>query len=404
MDAQHISLSEARKLAIVSQGLHKVNPFGYGTKGVLSALQQLSYVQIDTISVVERAHHHSFWSRVNDYSVDMLALLMKDKQIFEYWSHAAAYLPIEDYRFSLPRKQAFAGGDKHWHTKDVKLNHEILQRISYEGPLRAKDFERSGGEKSSGWWDWKPAKKALEQLFMEGKVMTIERRGFQKVYDLTERALPADTNTIPPTDEEFFRYLITRCLQANGLATLSEITYLRKGIKAKVARQCTEMLENNELRLLKCEGQYYYALPNSNNLLRSQIKRSQVKILSPFDNLLIQRKRILQLFGFDYQIECYLPQTKRKYGYFSLPLLWADNFAGRMDAKIDRKTGRLHIQHLHIETSKIEAFLQAFLPTLKAFLTFNQGDSIELKRLTSAHSLSTQHAITYQQQIEKLHF
>ncbi|MDP5030421.1 MAG: winged helix DNA-binding domain-containing protein [Paraglaciecola sp.] len=400
--AEQLSQNEARKLVLVSQGLHKTNPFGTGENGILRSLQQLSYIQIDTISVVERAHHHSLWNRVNNYSADKLAKLIEDKQVFEYWSHAAAYLPMCDYRYSLQRKHAIAGGETHWHSKDKKLTQQILQRIRTEGPLQAKDFEREGGAKAAGWWDWKPAKKALEQLFMEGELMAVKRQGFQKVYDLTERVLPLGIDTSVPSDKEFYRYLITRCLQANGLATASEMAYLRKGIKRCVETQCVQMLENGELQVLECQGQRYYALPQAQESLKKSLKRSHVKILSPFDNLLIQRKRMQQLFDFDYQIECYVPEPKRQYGYFSLPLLWGNGFSGRMDAKIERKTGLLLIQHLHIETAKIEAFIQDFLPALREFLLFNQGTKIEVKRLSAKYDLSEQNIKAYRQTIENL--
>ena len=402
MLADNISVQDARKLVLVSQGLHKAKPFGLGAKGTLRAIQHLSYIQIDTISVVERAHHHSLWNRVNNYSADLLEQLIEQKHVFEYWSHAAAYLPMSDYRFSLPRKLAIASGDKHWHDKDLTLTQQILQRIRHEGPLQSKDFEREGDAKAAGWWDWKPAKKALEQLFMEGELMAVKRQGFQKVYDLTERALPAGIDTSVPTEQEFYRYLITRCLQANGLASASEIAYLRKGIKRKVETECVNMFEDGELQQLECQGQLYYALPNVQKLLSQPLKASQVKILSPFDNLLIQRKRMQQLFDFDYQIECYVPEPKRQYGYFSLPLLWGSGFAGRMDAKIERKTGLLSIQHLHIETPKIEAFIQNFLPALREFLLLNKGCHICVNRLSASDVLSDKNLKACRQMIENL--
>jgi uncharacterized protein YcaQ len=398
MLADNISVEHARKLVLVSQGLHKANPFGLGAKGLLQTLQQLSYIQIDTISVVERAHHHSLWNRLTHYSTDMLAKLVEEKQIFEYWSHAAAYLPMADYRYSLHRKQAIAGGEIHWHDKDKKLTEQILQRIRSEGPLQARDFEREGGAKAAGWWDWKPAKKALEQLFMEGELMAVKRQGFQKVYDLTENVIPRGIDTRTPSEEEFYRYLIQRSLQANGIATASEIAYLRKGIKGKIQAQCLIMLENAELQLLTYQGQDYYALPQVQKLLKHSINRSQVKILSPFDNLLIQRKRMQQLFNYDYQIECYVPEPKRQYGYFSLPLLWGSEFAGRMDTKIERKTGLLLIQHLHIETPKVADFIQDLLPALREFMLFNQGTKIMLKHLSAPYAAS-QHSIKAGRQV-----
>jgi uncharacterized protein YcaQ len=384
-----LSPKQAIKIALSSQGLNKPNAFGQGINGVLAAIQQLSYVQIDSISVIQRAHHHCLWSRVNDYQPNHLEKLIAQKQVFEYWSHAAAYLPMQDYRFSLPKKQAIAAGEKHWREKNPVAEKRVLNRVREEGPLRAKDFETDPSKKSTGWWDWKPDKIALEQLFIEGELMIVQRQGFQKVYDLAERVLPTGLNTTKPSNTEFERYLVTRYLKAHGLGTVQQISYLRKGIKNSIAQTCQQMLENHDLQQVQIGEQCYYALPNAIDLLKQTMNRNQVNILSPFDNLVIQRKRLSELFGFDYQIECYVPPAKRQYGYFSLPLLWADKFVGRMDAKIDRKTQILHIQNLHLDTFKAQEFVQTLKPKLQAFKQFNGGTTIEVHQVNSDQPLSS---------------
>lgn len=155
-----VSLKDARALVLSSQGLCANNGFGSAKNGALEAILRLSYVQIDTISVVERAHHHVIWSRVKDYRPpDLHALHSCDRNIFEYWSHAASYLPFRDYRFSLPTKKAYAEGKNHWFRSNKKLMTFVLNRIAADGPLQAKDFEAPKGHKSAGWFDWKPAKR-----------------------------------------------------------------------------------------------------------------------------------------------------------------------------------------------------------------------------------------------------
>ncbi|MBL4632004.1 MAG: YcaQ family DNA glycosylase [Paraglaciecola sp.] len=382
-----ITQLQARKIALIAQGLHKSHAFGQGINGTNAAIQHLSYIQIDSISVIQRAHHHCLWSRVKNYQADFIEQLIAKKKIFEYWSHAAAYLPIEDYRFTLPKKQAIAGGEKHWRAKNPIAEKRVLQRIQQEGPLRAKDFEYKTNQKSTGWWDWKPDKIALEQLFIEGVLMVVERRGFQKVYDLAERVLPDNLDTTVPSANEFERYLITRCLKAHGLATIQQICYLRKGLKSHIGRTCQEMLENNELRQVTIGEQVYYALPSVADLLKQAVNSQQVNILSPFDNTVIQRKRLSEIFAFDYQIECYVPPEKRQYGYFSLPLLWGTEFVGRMDCKIDRKTQILHIQNLHLETKQIDGFIDLIQPVLLAFIHFNEGTYIQVHKVTSQQAL-----------------
>lgn len=394
-----LSPDQARKIVLLSQGIHKQPLSADGKKqrgksAALSAIEQLGYIQLDSISVVQRAHHHSLWNRVGSYQPNHLDQLLKDKQVFEYWSHAAAYLPMHDYRFSLPRKQAIAGGDKHWFDKDDKLMQEIVQRITVEGPLQARDFEQDT-EKKSGWWDWKPAKKALEQLFIQGELMVAERQGFQKVYDLTERVLPAGIDTSTPDNEEYCQHLITRFLTANGIAKAEHFGYLLKGIKTPIKKQCEQMFANGQLIKVQLNQQDHYALPGVTDLLNQSLSRTKVKILSPFDNLLIQRKRTKELFDYDYQIECYVPADKRRYGYFSLPLLWGQRFAGRMDAKMDRKTGTLKLVHLHIETNKAEAFLVALKPTLTAFMAFNDAQQLQIERISSSVETFNQSTVAH---------
>ena len=397
-----LTQKQASKLALVSQGLHKSHAFGQGVKGVNDAVKHLSYIQIDSISVIQRAHHHCLWSRVKNYQPDFIAQLVAQKQIFEYWSHAAAYLPIQDYRFSLPKKHAIAAGEKHWRDKNPIAEKRVLKRIQQEGPLRAKDFEHDRTKKGTGWWDWKPDKIALEQLFIEGELMVVERRGFQKVYDLTERVLPTGIDTTLPTAGEFERHLISRYLQAHGFASAQQISYLRKGLKSHITQTCQEMCENDDLQQMTVGEQTYYALPNVTDLLKGSVSRNLVNILSPFDNLVIQRKRLSEIFGFEYQIECYVPPAKRQYGYFSLPLLWGTEFVGRMDAKIDRKTHIFHIQNLHLETVKVDEFIDVLKPVLKAFMLFNSGSEIQLNKVTSKHLLEANKQADIKQRLQAL--
>ena len=317
---------------LLSQRLPPTKQTGRPVAATLSAIEHLGYIQIDTISVIQRAHHHTLWSRNPRYQTSHLDQLVADKQVFEYWSHAAAYLPMCDYRYSLPRKQAIANGDqKHWYNRDSRLMKSVLNRIASEGPLMAKDFEHSG--KKMGEWQSKPAKRALECLFMQGDLMVPRRVNFHKVYDLTERVLPENTDTSVPDPEEFARFLITRYLRANGLGQPAEISYLLKNTKPMIAAVLQDMVSSKELLQVSVDGVRYYALPESLALLNQSLARNKLKILSPFDNLVIQRRRIQALFDFDYQIECYVPAAKRQYGYFSLPVCGMGNWLPEWTAK-----------------------------------------------------------------------
>jgi uncharacterized protein YcaQ len=384
--ADSLSIQQARKLVLLSQKLPPVRQKGTALSATLSAIEHLAYVQIDTISVIQRAHHHTLWNRNPRYKAAQLDQLLIDKQVFEYWSHAAAYLPMCDYRYSLARKQAIASGDQnHWYERDERLMNSVLRRIRDEGPLMAKDFEHSG--KKKGEWVSKPAKRALENLFMQGELMVPHRVNFHKVYDLTERVLPDDTDTTVPDPEEFARFLVTRYLQANGLGLLTEMVYLLQKAKPLVSAVVQEMVSNGELLQIHAAGNRYYALPASLELLGKSLARRKVKILSPFDNLLIQRKRTQTLFGFDYLIECYLPAVKRQYGYFSLPVLWDGKLVARVDCKAERKESLLHVRHLALEPGlvKIDAFAVALSKELTSFMQFNDCNEIRLHRITPAN-------------------
>lgn len=376
-----LSIKQARKLILISQRVHRGNDFGVGNTGLIRAIEHLGYVQIDTISVVERAHHHTLWNRVKNYSPTMLDQTLTNRVVFEYWSHAAAYLPMRDYRFSLPRKQAYINGDKHWYDKDPGQMKYVLERIRSEGELRAKDFDQQRNHRDHAWGGHKPAKMALEQLFMQGELMVSKRDKFQKVFDLAERVLPSNIDQSMPTDTQLYDHLIHRFLTANGIGTPAEIAYLRKGLKSKVNARCLELLEDQRLVELNVSGNVYYALPEFESILEKKLSRYKAKILSPFDNLLIQRQRMRDLFDFNYQIECYVSAKKRKFGYFVLPILYGQEFIGRMDAKIDRKTKIMTIHKLVFESQKHLKYKDKVDTALREFLLFNKGEQFKIDQI-----------------------
>lgn len=396
-----LSIQEARKLVLLSQRVPSAKPVGRAIATTLSAIEHLGYIQIDTISVIQRAHHHTLWNRNPRYQPSQLDQLIADKHVFEYWSHAAAYLPMRDYRFSLPRKQAFASGEnEHWYERDERLEKLALKRIASEGPLMAKDFIG----KRTGDWKNKPAKRALENLFMQGELMSTRRVNFQKVYDLTERVVPGGMNTTVPVPEEYARFLITQYLRANGLGRPTEIAYLLPETKRLVSEAMQDMVSTGELRQIRVSGEHYHALPASMELLNKPLARSKLKILSPFDNLVIQRKRMHTLFGFDYLIECYLPAAKRRYGYFTLPVLWDGRLAARMDCKAERKESLLHIHHLALEPwlVKIDAFFQALHKELESFMQFNHCNRLHVHKTSPDHVKPALQAVIHDSDVNKV--
>ncbi len=378
-------LARLRRLALAAQGLLQARPYGSGLAGARKAINHIGYVQIDTISVVERAHHHVFYSRVPKFKPAMTNQLLLNGDIFEYWAHAAAFLPIADFRFSLPYKHAIKGGQIHWYkTPDKKLMRELLARIRSDGPLRSRDLE-ANTTKRTGWWDLKPAKKALEQLYMEGELMVSNRAGFQKTYDLTERVLPAHVNSQLPSTEEFALHIIEQQLRCHGLVSLKGLTYLRRNaeLKKAVKNMINERLGQGDLEQIRISSGEQFIINTGGLECTLPRLSNRVSILSPFDNSVIQRERLKALFQFDYQIECYVPANKRQYGYFSLPLLYGDVFIGRMDCKAHRKTGHLEIKLLHLEQLDFDEdlFTTAFVDAMTQFCKFQECDSVTLTKV-----------------------
>lgn len=383
-----LPLSQLRKLTLERQGLLRTKPFGSGKNGVLEAIRHLGYVQIDTISVVERAHHHVLWTRVPGYRAASLEGLVAEKQVFEYWFHAAAYLPMEDYRFALPRMNAIRSGEKHWFKNtDKKLMKEICKRIQTEGPLMARDFiEPVNGQ--SGWWDWKPAKQALEQLFIQGELMVVGRSGFQKRYDITERALPESVDTRCPSLYEQAQHLVDVCLRSHGFATLRAFTYLRKGagLRKAVKEVLNQSIADGTVVKagLPCKNEVYCDAAALTVRPRPQ---KRVSLLSPFDSCVIQRDRCRMVYGFDYQIECYVPGPKRRYGYFCLPILYADQLVGRVDCKAERKGKVLNVQSLYLEgfdkqlIDNADRFLHELARAITKFTEFNLCTATKVHRV-----------------------
>ncbi|MEM1318654.1 MAG: crosslink repair DNA glycosylase YcaQ family protein [Bacteroidota bacterium] len=355
-----------------------------GKAATLEAIERIGYVQIDTISVIARAHHHVLRTRIADYHSDYLRRLEEeDRQVFEYWSHAAAYLPTRDYRYSLYRKAEIAAGKGHWREKDPRLMARVLQRLEAEGPLMSKDFKKDFPGPTAEMWANHPANWAFRQLFMEGKIMVTGRRGFQKVYDLPERVLPDWVDQRMPAREDYLRYVIGFDIRAQGLVRLRDMGHLLKIKRPELQAQLQAMVEEGLLLEVEVEGlgaEPFYAFREDWEAFERKRRKKRMHILSPFDNLIIRRRRLEELFDFQYILECYVPQAKRKVGYFSLPLLWGTDFVGQIDLKADRKKRQLLIRNLVWEQipRDREAMMVALRSALQAFQDFNACEQIIL--------------------------
>ncbi|MBN6523157.1 YcaQ family DNA glycosylase [Acinetobacter pittii] len=374
--------SSLKQLTLFNQGLGKTSRFAKGMDGTLQAIEHLGYVQIDTISVVERAHHHILWSRVPDYELSHLNSLVGERQIFEYWYHAASYLPMKDYRYALPAMMSVRKGESRYFNRgDQQLMNEILARVRAEGKIRLRDIDKNNKKSLGNWWNTGPGRRAFEQLYMQGDLMICERNGMEKVFDLTERCLPGNIDLSMPTLYEYAQYLFNNTLRAHGAFTWKQLVHLKKNdLKETMRVVLKEHIDAGVVSAIKLEkGQMLYvevaALEQKFNT------EFGLKILSPFDNSLIHRDRLASLFEFDYRIECYVPAGKRVYGYFCLPILYQDELVGRLDCKAHRSIKELEVISLHLEKTvkNKELFFFELEQELKRFAAFNQCSTINDK-------------------------
>ncbi|MCP4567405.1 MAG: winged helix-turn-helix domain-containing protein [FCB group bacterium] len=387
-----ISQQQARRMFLHAQGLDGRTKFAGGAEGAYQVIYKLGYVQLDTIAVIQRAHHHTIWTRFPKYKPEMLDRLMTaDHRVFEFWSHAASYLPLEEYRYYLPRMKAFREGKVSWakyvQSKFGHLAEPVLQEVKDKGPVTSRDIEIPKKTKKGQWWNWNPIRYALEILFWRGDVMVCQRRNFQRVYDLTERVLPENVDTRMPDKNELGRFLVRRALSAYGTATQNEIhDHIYGADRKTLATAIADLVDAGEvvgIDVPGSNGKDSYTLTDTlEKTAKLRKNKPRLHLLSPFDNLITQRERTKRLFNFEYTLECYKPALKREYGYFVLPILWGDELIGRLDSKADRKKKQLLVRCLYLEPGFIadDTFLIALAGKLNKFAEFNDCDDIIIEK------------------------
>jgi uncharacterized protein len=385
-----LTKSQARKIILHAAGLSKRAQFGKGREAVYKLIEHLGWIQVDTNYTVERAHHHAIASRVPDYKLEWLEELQAEGRVFEFFTSDSGYIPMHDFRFSLPVKEGFLSNRKPLTQAEINLMNKVLDRIAREGPLMVKDFENDRREASSGWWDWRPSKMAIERLFLDGRLMTTRTKDFHKVYDLPMNLIPDDIDTTMPTPGEFARHVIRRELKSLGIAYAKEMAWRARFVKNNlVKKELEKLVDEGEVCQVALEG-----LKTASLYMLSSYKNKKIQlsddafILSPFDALNVFRHRLRDFFDFDYQIECFVPQAKRKYGYFSLPILVGDTFVARMDSKADRKQKVLIVHNLHFESLKLsKPMIAGIIDAITTFAKFNQCQDIIIKKSNNKQHL-----------------
>lgn len=392
---------DARRLLLERQGLCRPPRRKLAAVGLQTLIEDLGYVQLDSISTVARAHHMILFARNETYRPELLArLIERDRSLFENWTHDAAVIPTAffpywQHRFAREKEALRARWQKWRRDGFLDAMDKVLTHVTTEGPTRARDLtpKNDGTKKSaeSSWWDWHPAKTALEYHWRCGALSVCRREGFQKVYDLTDRVIP-EAHRGPPPDLAAFRdWACREALARLGIASSSEIAGFWHLVSPKEAASwCKDKLASGDLMELliapadKGKPRPAYALPGTLEEIHDLPPAPpRIRALSPFDPAIRNRQRLERIFGFDYRIEVFVPAAKRRYGYYVFPLLEGERLIGRIDMKHDKQADALKVSSLWLEpkvrlTPARQGRLEAELDRQRRFigaahLRFNDG-------------------------------
>ena len=362
-----LSNPDARRLFLALHGLADSPGRPLRRRNLPALVRSIGFVQVDSIRTVERAHHHILAARNTDYRPDWLAHhLQRERTLFENWTHDASIIPVEWYPYWKPRFRRTATrllGFSWWRER-LGDDHEaaldqVHRHIRENGPAMARDLgdedgdaPRVGRDPSGLWWGWRPSKSALEFLWRTGRLAVAGREGFQKVYDLVERVIPEEHHAPEPDHDDYLAWACGTAIERLGFATHGEIAAYWDAVTPAEAKAWCEGPGAAGLRRIEVEDadgglRPAWARPDLFDLLAAvPALPARVRILSPFDPALRDRRRAQRLFGFDYRIEIFVPAEKRKYGYYVFPVLERDRVIGRIDMKASREAGTLDVARL----------------------------------------------------------
>ncbi|SHL29801.1 hypothetical protein SAMN05444159_5551 [Bradyrhizobium lablabi] len=340
---------QARRIWLRAQRLDSQAPFGEGPRATAAAVGHLGYVQIDTINVIERSHHHILWNRIPAYQrADLRQAQSVEKSVFEYWTHALSYVPTNDLRFFIPAMKHHQREGHKWlaSVKPADLR-KVMRLIRRDGALTIRDIDDDVlVDKEHLWASRKPSKRALQLLFYQGRLTISERIGMLKTYELMARHFGWDEPPKGASPRELAGYLLDRALRAQGVVSLDSICHLDAPSKPQVRRLIDARLRRGELVPVALDGagkQEHWAEPATLEGIGGEAG-ALVHILSPFDPLIIQRKRTHLFFDYEHRFEAYVPKEKRVFGYFALPVVVGENIVAALDLKTDRKSKKLLVQ------------------------------------------------------------
>lgn len=340
----------ARHIWMKAQQLDRRAPFGAGPEATRAAIEHLGYVQIDTISVIERAHHHILFSRIPEYRrSDLTAAQSDEKSVFEYWTHALSYVPTRDLRFFLPQMKRHETEPWRWFAKaDPAEYAKLLRRIRKDGAISIRDVEDDElQDKDHPWASRKPTKLLLQLGFYNGRLAIAERQGMVKSYELIERHFAWPPRPRAATPGQVAEYLLDRAIRSQGLISAASVMYPWLRFSSEIAALVESRVRRKQLVPVHIgdDPTPHFAPPDL--IETAPFDPELVHVLSPFDPLIIQRRRTELFFGYDHVFEAYVPKAKRRFGYFTLPVLRGDEIVAVLDLKTDRTAGRLLIQAWH---------------------------------------------------------
>lgn len=343
-----LSKAQGRRLWLHAQRLDTAEPFGGGAEATRLAIEHLGYVQIDTINVIERCHHHILYSRIPSYERAHLHQAQSlDKSVFEYWTHALSYVPTRDLRFFRRAMRDYRKKPRWWFgtVKPADLR-KVMRRIRHDGALSIRDIDDDVlVEKDHEWASRKPSKRALQLAFFTGALTVSARAGMLKTYELAERHFGWEKPPKPASESEVREYLLERALRAQGIVSLDSICHLDAPRKTAMRQLIARHVRRGELVPLAVEGAgktEHWATPEA--LAVDHQPADRAHLLSPFDPLVIQRKRLQLFFDYEHRFEAYVPRDKRVFGYFALPALVGDEIVAVLDLKTDRVGRKLRLQ------------------------------------------------------------
>ena len=388
-----MSRADVKRLAVCKQGLHQRPPQS-GTAELKRIIERIGLLQLDSISVVARSHYLVMLARAGLYQPAALDALLDSGFLFESWAHAACQIPTAHYPYFHAYMQQKQLKESRWHLDklgdDQRIIAEVLAAVREQGPLSSKQFANQPRSKS-GWWNWKPAKVALEYLFDRGELMVSHRRRFQRYYDLSERVLAGKALRLDKTLDDYHRWTIERGLRHLGIATVGQAADYYRQPKRRAAAILNDLLAEGEVRAVEVEGWDESAYIHRSDLpLLAEIQAGQhspqmTLFLSPFDNLFWHRQRNEMLWDFHYRIEVYTPKAKRVYGYYVMPILHRSELVGRIDPKVERKRQHLIFHALHLEpgiqhSAELE---QGLVRAIAEFMDFHHCRTFELRQCGS---------------------